>query len=698
MTYILEGLDCPSCAAKIENEIKKIEGLSDISVNFATKTINLNPKYEDEVSNLLNRVDPGVTLVQKTDVNEDISIENQRSEMRAMLINIVLSSIMLVLGVLTSKRLHGPYEVVEYAIFAAAYLLAGRHVVYEAVRNIGRGQVFDENFLMTIATLGAFAIHELPEAVGVMLFFSVGEYFQALAVHRSRRSISDLMDIRPDIANLRTHHGLIEVAPETVAVGDVIVVRPGEKVPLDGRVLTGTSFLDTSSLTGESVPRRVEPGDTALAGTVNTEGLLEIQVEKVFGESSVSKILDLVQNAAGRKAKTEQFITKFAKIYTPAVVFIAAAIALLPPLIIPGAEFYDWIYRALSILVISCPCALVVSIPLGYFGGIGGASRQGILVKGANYLDVLSEVDTVVFDKTGTLTKGVFKVTEIKTAEGFTSEEVLKWTAAVESNSNHPVAKSILSAQGGTEGMADVEEYQEIAGLGVKAKVEGREVLAGNDKLMAIHGIAPVEEKALGTVVHVAIDGVYAGHISISDEIKPDAKAAIAAMKSLGIKKTVMLTGDSEDTAKGVATELGIDQYYAQLLPEHKVERLEEIKLASAGKVAFVGDGINDAPVIMMADVGMAMGGLGSDAAIEAADVVIMEDMPSKIATALRLSRHTRKIVFQNILLALGVKGVFLLMGAFGMASMWAAVFADVGVALLAILNSTRTLTYKPGS
>lgn len=695
MTYVLEGLDCAHCAAKIESEIRKIGGLSDVSVNFATKTVKFDPEYENQVTDILHRVDPGVTLIYGKGISQKDIIDTKRNEMRAMLINILMSSVLLVIGVMASKSLHGHYEIFEYAIYVAAYLFAGRHVVSDAIRNIGRGRVFDENFLMTVATLGAFAIHELPEAVGVMLFFAVGEYFQALAVERSRRSISSLMDIRPDTAYLKTNRGLQEVSPETVKVGDVIVVRPGEKVPLDGTVITGNSFLDTSSLTGESIPKRVEPGDKALAGTINTEGLLEISVEKVFGESSVSKILDLVQNAAGRKAKTEQFITKFARIYTPLVVFTAAGIAFLPPVIIPGAVFYDWLYRALTILVISCPCALVVSIPLGYFGGIGGASRKGILVKGANYLDVLTEVDTIVFDKTGTLTKGVFKVTGIIPANGFSSEEVLEWAAVAESNSHHPVAKSIMAAHGKDVNMSDVTDYQEIAGHGVKARVKGKEVLAGNIKLMEASGIVPSEEETTGTLVHMAVGGIYAGLISISDEIKADAAAAIKSLKDLGIKRTLMLTGDSKGTAGAVAKELGLDDFYAELLPEDKVEMLENIKVKAQGKVAFVGDGINDAPVIMMADVGIAMGGLGSDAAIEAADVVIMEDMPSKISEAVKLSHHTRKIVMQNIVLALGVKGVFLLMGAFGMTTMWEAVFADVGVALLAILNSTRTLNHK---
>lgn len=699
MRYELQGLDCPSCAAKIEGEIKKLKGLSDITVNFATKTIDLDPEYEEDVAKVIQKVEPHVKLVPRNLSSEKRKemAENSKANLMLKLLNIILSAVILTLGIILSPRLHGNYEILEYGIFLAAYFLAGGEVIQTALRNIIRGQVFDENFLMTVATIGAFAIHELPEAVGVMLFYSVGEYFQDLAVSRSRRSIAELMDIRPDYANLIIGDEIHKVAPDTVSIGERILIRPGEKVPLDGEVLEGESYVDTSALTGESVPRRMHPGEKIKAGMVNGHGLLKVKVEKTFGESSVSKILNLVESASGRKARTEQFITKFARYYTPAVVFGAIAIALIPPLVFPGQSFNKWLYRALTMLVISCPCALVVSIPLGYFGGIGGASRKGILVKGANFLEALTNVDTVIFDKTGTLTKGVFKVTDIKAQIGFSKEEVLRLAAHAEVHSSHPIAKSILEAFNGHVDKKAVEDYKEIAGLGIMAKVGGKMVLAGNEKLMKREGIAVDHDDFTGTVVHIAVDGSYAGYITISDEIRPDSARAIKELKALGIRKTVMLTGDAADTASSIATELGIDEYYAELLPEDKVLKLEQLQGSgdTRRKVVFAGDGINDAPVITRADVGIAMGGLGSDAAIEAADVVIMEDMPSKVAEAIKIARHTKKIVIQNIVFALVVKIVFLGMGAVGAASMWEAVFADVGVALLTVLNSTRTLVAK---
>lgn len=698
MIYILHGLDCPNCAAKLERELRKIEGLSDVNINFAAKTIDIKEEYETDVLKVLKQVEPHVKLIPKNAYNHDHTHDNGWEELKEKLVGILFSAALLVIGVILSPKLHGRYELLEYGIFLLAYFIAGREVVFTAFRNLIQGQVFDENFLMTIATIGAFAIHQLPEAVGVMLFYSVGEYFQALAVNRSQRSITALMDIRPDYANLKTEHGENKVSPEEVNIGDIIIIKPGEKVPLDGVVLEGTSFMDTSALTGEPVPRSVKPGEKVLAGMVNTQGLLEVTVEKTFGESSVSKILDLVQNAAGRKAKTEQFITKFARYYTPGVVFTALAIALIPPLVIPGASFSSWLYRALTILVISCPCALVVSIPLGYFGGIGGASRRGILVKGANFLEALTNVDTVVFDKTGTLTKGVFKVTDIQAINGFSKDDVLKWAAHGEFHSSHPIARSILEAYEGQVQEQDITDYTEIAGHGISAKVEGKHILAGNKKLLDSHNINLKVNTVSGTVVHIAVDGIHAGSITISDEIRSDAKMAIEELKALGVKNTVMLTGDSQEAAKQIAEELGLDRYYSNLLPEEKVEKLEFLQGMDGPqrqKVVFVGDGINDAPVITRADIGMAMGGLGSDAAIEAADVVIMEDMPSKVADTIKTARYTKKIVVQNIVLAMGVKGVFLALGAFGVASMWEAIFADVGVALLAILNSTRTLMHK---
>jgi len=699
MIYTLEGLDCPNCAAKIERELKKAEGLSGVSVNFTTKTIDIPQALEDEVAKKLQRLDPHIKLVKGNNLHNHVHDhdEHEPGEFKQRLIRILLSVALLFTGVVFSKQLHGNLEFIEYGIFFIAYLLVGKEVVITALRNLIQGQVFDENFLMTIATIGAFAIHQLPEAVGVMLFYSIGEYFQALAVNRSRRSISALMDIRPDYANLKIDNVINKVSPEDVNIGDIIVVKPGEKVPLDGVVLKGESFLDTSALTGESVPRKVSIDDKVLAGMVNTQGLLEIRVEKSFGESSVSKILDLVQNASGRKAQTEQFLTKFARYYTPGVVFASLAIAVLPPLL-TGASFSIWVYRALTMLVISCPCALVVSIPLGYFGGIGGASRRGILIKGANFLEALTDVDTIIFDKTGTLTKGVFKVANINTANGFTKEDIIKMAAYAEFHSSHPIAKSVLEAYGSDVRSQLIQDYQEIAGHGVQVKVEDKVILAGNRQLMDKNRIDVHGDEAHGTVVYVAVNGIYAGNIGIADEIRGDALEAIEKLKALGITNTVMLTGDGETAAKKVADELGISKYYAGLLPQDKVEKLEYIQglnNPNRSKVVFVGDGINDAPVLTLADVGIAMGGLGSDAAIEAADVVIMEDMPSKIADAIKIARHTRKIVVQNIVLALGIKAAFLALGAVGVASMWEAVFADVGVALLAILNSTRTLMRK---
>lgn len=696
MKYVLDGLNCAGCAAKIEEEIQKIDGLSDANINFATKTLSIDPVHEDRVQEIISKIEPDVRLVPEQSGKDNISDNKEHQEQRKMLYLIIASAVFLILGLIMAPYLHGSNEFLEYSIFFIAYILAGKDVLKDAIRNIFRGEVFDENFLMMIATIGAFAIHELPEAVGVMLFFSVGEYFESLAVNRSRSLISALMDIRPDYANLVVDGKVKKVLPEDVSIGDTIIVRPGEKVPLDGVVIKGNSFLDTSALTGESVPRRIEPNSKILSGMINTEGLLEVKVDKTFKESSVSKILDLVENAAGRKAKTEQFITRFAKYYTPAVVFAAIAIAVLPPLVL-GESFSIWLYRALTMLVISCPCALVISIPLGYFGGIGGASRKGILVKGANFLETMTDLDAVVFDKTGTLTEGIFEVSKVYAENEFTEEQVLRYAALAETHSNHPIAKSIIKAYGKKIDSENIKNYNEVAGHGVCAQVDNIMVLAGNEKLLKKNNISLKDIPAEGTLVHVAVDDKYAGTIVISDKIRQDAKSAIKEIKSLGVKKTIMLTGDEKSSAKMVANSIGIDEYHAGLLPEEKVNRIEAIQkeFGDKGKVAFVGDGINDAPVITRADVGFAMGGLGSDAAIEAADVVIMEDKPLKIAEAIKISRHTRKIIIQNIVFALGVKGVFLTLGAIGIATMWQAVFADVGVAILAVLNSTRALHYK---
>lgn len=584
----------------------------------------------------------------------------------------------------------------ELVIFLTAYLLVGGEVLLKSAKNISKGQVFDENFLMTVATIGAFAIREFPEGVAVMLFYQIGELFQDYAVDHSRKSIQELMDIRPDYANLIDDSETRRVAPEAVGIGDRILVKPGEKVPLDGKVIEGSSMLDTSALTGESVPREVSVGEDILAGFINKNGVLTIEVTKGFGESTVSKILDLVQNASSKKAPTENFITKFARYYTPAVVFTAAALALIPPIVIPGAVFADWLYRALIFLVVSCPCALVVSIPLGFFGGIGGASKNGILIKGSNYLEALNNVETVVFDKTGTLTKGIFKVTEVK-ASGIAEKELLEYAAYTESYSNHPIALSIIKEYGNEIDQSRIESYEEITGLGVKAVVSGKEILAGNEKLMEREVISFESAETMGTTIYVAVDRHYAGYIVISDEVKEDSAKAIRELKAMGIEKVVMLTGDKNSVGQKVGAMLGLDEVHAELLPDQKVEKFEELEKnkSSKGKLIFVGDGINDAPVLARADIGMAMGGLGSDAAIEAADVVIMTDEPSKIAQAIRLAKRTKTIVWQNIWFAFAVKLFVLALGAGGLATMWEAVFADVGVALIAVINAMRVLNVK---
>ena len=619
-------------------------------------------------------------------------------DLKKELTPIAIATVLFLVGLIFNEPLHNtPYAIAEYAVLIPAYLISGWSVLTTAGRNILRGRVFDENFLMTIATLGAIAIHELPEAVAVMLFFQVGELFQDYSVGRSRKSIKSLLEVRPDTANLKVEGEIREVSPESVNVGDIVVVRPGEKVPLDGEILEGKSQIDTSALTGESVPRTVGMGESVLSGMINQSGVLTLRVTKLFNESSISRILELVENASSKKADTEKFITRFARYYTPVVVFLSLAIAILPPLLIPGASQAVWTYRALVLLVISCPCGLVISIPLGYFGGIGGAAKRGILVKGSTFLDALTQVNTVVFDKTGTLTKGNFRVSEVVPQNGFKKHQLLELAAQVESQSNHPVAQSIQQAYGKSVNSSALQDYEEIAGHGIKAKLNGRTVLAGNDRLLHRENIPHDVCDVKGTVAHIAIDSTYAGRIIIADEIKDDAVDAISALKQQGIQ-TVMLTGDSQSVADTVAQKLGLDHYRAELLPEDKVDALEGF-LQSASKarkkVVFVGDGINDAPVIARADVGMAMGGLGSDAAIETADVVIMTDAPAKVAEAIFLARRTLRIVWQNIILAMGVKAVFIALGAIGLATLWEAVFADVGVALLAILNAGRILRVK---
>lgn len=610
---------------------------------------------------------------------------------KTMLVRIAVSAVLLIAAVLV------PYEGVwRFLLFFPAYFVIGWDVLWRAVRNIAHGQVFDENFLMALATVGAFCTGffgqgEYPEAVFVMLFYQVGELFQNYAVGRSRKSIAELMDIRPDYANVEREGKLVQVDPEEVAVGDVITVKAGERVPLDGVVLEGTSMVNTSALTGESVPREVRPGDDVISGCVNQSGLLRVRVTKVFGESTVAKILDLVENSSSKKARAESFITKFARYYTPVVVIGAAVLALVPPLFV--GNWAGWIEKALIFLVVSCPCALVISVPLSFFGGIGGASRQGILVKGGNYLEVLANTEMVVFDKTGTLTKGVFNVTAIHPQE-CAKGSLLEMAALAESYSDHPISRSLKEAYGKEIDESRVGQVEELSGRGVCAQVDGKTVCAGNDKLMDSIGVKWRPCHHVGTIVHVAVDGQYLGHIVISDEVKDDAKQAVSALKAQGVRKTVMLTGDAKTFGEAVARDLGLDEVHTQLLPGEKVAKVEALleQKSSKGKLAFVGDGINDAPVLSRADIGIAMGALGSDAAIEAADIVLMDDKPSKIALAMQISKRTLRIVRQNIVFALAVKIVVLALTPFGLSNMWEAVFADVGVMVIAILNASRAL------
>ena len=609
---------------------------------------------------------------------------------KRLLFRIIVAAVLFAAGSLLPL---GP--TVEMGVFLVCYAVIGWDIVWKAVTNILHGQVFDENFLMTIATIGALILGEHSEGVAVMLFYQVGEWFQSYAVSKSRKSIASLMDIRPDYANVERNGKLEQVDPDEVNIGDTIVVKPGERVPLDGKIIKGTSALDTSALTGESMPRDVEPGMEVISGCINQTGILTIQTTKKYGESTVAKILDLVENASDKKGKTENFISRFARYYTPIVVFAAIALAILPPFV-TGQPFSVWIYRALTFLVISCPCALVISIPLSFFGGIGGASKIGVLVKGSNYLESLAHTEVVVFDKTGTLTKGSFAVSQIKAID-MKEEQLLELAAYAEDYSNHPISQSIQKAYGKKIDNRRISDVQEIAGHGVRAVIDGKTVLAGNAKLMNRENIAYTPSDAIGTVIYLACNGKYAGYIVIEDEVKADAPAAIRALKEVGVRKTVMLTGDADAVGKKVAQKLGLDQAYTELLPADKVDRVEAIlkQTSEKGKLVFVGDGINDAPVLARADVGIAMGGLGSDAAIEAADVVLMTDEPSKISAVVRIARKTIRIANENIVFALGVKLLVLILGATGYANMWAAVFADVGVSVIAILNAIRAMRVK---
>ncbi len=692
MKYFLQGLTCVNCAAKIEKEINQIPELRDVKINLATMSLNLEPSFADNVQKIADRVEPGVRLV----AIDKTAVKAQRVDYyypKNSLIRIFISAVLLGGALLLDRK--DNYGDISYLFYAGAYLMAGYPVLTRAMNNILKGQIFDENFLMSIATIGAIAVNALGEAVSVMLFYAVGQMFQDMAVNRSRRSISELMDLRPDYANLLLNGRSEKVDPAEVIVGQIIEIKPGERVPLDGIVIEGRSYVDSSALTGESKPRRVEAGMEILSGVVNSSGLLRIRVSKEYAESSVSKILELVENAAGRKAPAEQFITRFAGRYTRLVVAGALLTAFIPPLFISGAAFDDWIYRALILLVISCPCALVVSIPLGYFGGIGAASRAGILVKGANVLDQLVNVDTVVFDKTGTLTQGMFKVIQIESRNGFNEKEILEWAALAEIYSSHPIARSVREAWPGKLDPDLIEKYEEIEGSGIKAVIKGTRVLLGSSLLLDREGIEHIRKTEPGTMVYVAVDGRHAGCLLISDELKIDAADSIHQLKQLGVRQIIMLSGDDRNTSEIVAGELAVDQVYAELLPQDKVEQMEDIKEFipdKQGQLVFVGDGINDAPVLTRADIGVAMGALGSDAAIEAADVVLMDDHLNKLPRAIQIARFTRKIVIQNIILTLGIKAAVVILSLMGAAAMWEAVFADVGVALLAVLNSTRTL------
>ncbi|WP_446899791.1 heavy metal translocating P-type ATPase [Clostridium sp. LBM24168] len=694
--FILEGLECAHCAAKIEGKIHNMPEIKEVSLDFISKKLKFEIYDEskidriiENIKSIVNKIEPNVKIIYETEAKLK---EPKIQEMKNVNFeNIIFSIGILIYIVCTIFKLQ---YWIEFSFYLASYIIIGKEVLIKAGKNILNGQVFDENFLMCIASIGAFAIGQFPEAVAVMLFYRIGEYFQDRAVDKSRESIADLMDIKPDFANLKTDQGIKKVDPDSVNIGDFIIVKPGEKIPLDGEIVEGNSMIDTSALTGESVPREVTCGDIVLGGYINKNGVLTLRVNKNFGQSTVAKILDLVQNASSKKSPTENFITKFARYYTPIVVAFAVALAVIPPMFMQDESFSKWLYRALVFLVVSCPCALVISVPLGFFGGIGGASKNGILVKGGNYLEALSNVDTVVFDKTGTLTKGIFKVTDIKSFNGYENQDVLKYAAFAEVYSNHPIAVSILKEYNKTVDKNIIESYTEISGKGIRSIIDGKEILAGNSGLMDDEKIRYNEAENVGTAVHIAVDKVYIGFILISDEIKEDSKSAVRSLKNIGIKKTIMLTGDNKIIGEKIANKLGIDEVYTELLPDQKVEKLEYIdhQKESNKKLAYVGDGINDAPVLARSDVGIAMGGIGSDAAIEAADVVIMTDEPSKITTAIKIARRTKNIVSQNIVFALGVKAVILVLGALGIANMWMAVFGDVGVALIAVMNSMRAM------
>lgn len=701
----LSSLDCAACATAIAEKVRKIEGVDQAQVNYATKSLHLTldqalgldqekEALKEKIQKSIQSIEPGLELSEAPGpgkLREEKKTPAFFQEPKSL--RFLLGGFIFLLALILPRG--GAFSL---SLFLLSYLLIGGDVLFGAGKNIVKGKIFDENFLMSIATIGAFAIGEYPEGVGVMVFYQLGEYFQGRAVNKSRASISALMDIKPDYARLVEGETTRTLPPQDIGPGDEIEVRPGEKVPLDGRLVSGFSSFSTLALTGEALPRDLSVGDPVLSGFINQQGLVRVRVEKDFSHSTVAKILDLVENAAAKKARAENFISKFARYYTPAVVVAALGLAFLPPLFIQTASFSDWIYRALVFLVVSCPCALVISIPLSFFAGIGGASRQGILIKGGNYLEALNSVDTIVFDKTGTLTTGDFEVEKVVARGDLTEDEVLYFAAQADSFSSHPLAKSIVQAYGKDLERGALTQYEELAGLGVEATIDGKEILLGNGRLFDQRQIAVDDLKEAKALIYLAVEGNYAGYLMISDQIKPGAKAAIRALKEEKIKDLVMLTGDKEALAKEISQELAMDHYYAELLPQDKVTRMEELKekLDKKKKLVFVGDGINDAPVLAQADIGVAMGALGSDAAIEAADIVLMADQLEKLPLALGIARKTRTIVWQNIALALVVKALVLFWGAAGLATMWQAIFADVGVALLAVLNAMRVLTYKP--
>jgi len=696
--FVLDNLYCSSCAIKIENEIRSLDYIKNASLNFSTKNLHIET-YADESDNvseqikkIIKEVEPTVNIFEKSIQNKKtVTAETDKKKIIETL-KLAIGAVIFLIALLF--KLPG---YLKFSLYLISYLLTGFDVLIRAFKNIIRGKIFDENFLMTVATAGAFAIKQFPEGAAVMLFYKTGEYLQNIAVNNSRKSIASLMAIRPEYANLKHGREIIRVAPEEVKIGDTIVIKPGERIPLDGLVIKGSSAVDTSALSGESMPREITSGSEILSGFVNINGLLSVRVTKEYGQSTVSKIIELVEKSGSRKAPTESFIKKFASIYTPVVIGLAFLLAFIPPLILQDSSFSTWIYRALILLVISCPCALMISIPLGFFGGIGAASKNGILIKGGNFLEALNYVETVVFDKTGTLTKGKFMVTAIVPSKGVMADELLELAAFCESFSDHPIASSIVKAFGKNINRELIDEHEEILGFGSKIRMGDKKIIAGNSKLMQKHCIQYPETDFAGSVVYIAVGGDYKGYIIVSDELKEDSKETIKKLREKGIKKIFMLTGDNARAGQLIGEELGIDKVYYELLPDQKVEILEylEKEKSSKGKIVFVGDGINDAPVLARADIGVAMGGLGSDAAIESADIVIMNDEPSNLIRAINIAGNTKKIIWQNIALALGVKILVLLLGVFGIASMWSAVFADVGVTILAVLNATRMLKIK---